>query len=119
MAGIAPPGVGPTLLLGVMSLSTFMVVVFVSDPSGIVSLVGVLLACSSAFIGFFHRDPDRPIPRENGILVSPADGRVMFVVRERSTGRRPTQQEIESGGIEVDHYTVSYTHLTLPTICSV
>ena len=104
MAGIAPPGVGPTLLLGVMSLSTFMVVVFVSDPSGIVSLVGVLLACSSAFIGFFHRDPDRPIPRENGILVSPADGRVMFVVRERSTGRRPTQQEIESGEIVVEHY---------------
>ena len=102
MAGIAPPGIGPTLLLGIMSLSIFMIVVFVADPSGIVSLVGVLLACSSAFIGFFHRDPDRLIPRENGLLVSPADGRVMFVVRERSTGRRPTQKEVEDGGIEVD-----------------
>ena len=102
MAGIAPPGIGPTLLLGVMSLSIFMIVVFVADPSGIVSLVAVLLACSSAFIGFFHRDPDRPIPRENGLLVSPADGRIMFVVRERATGRRPTQEEVEDGGIEID-----------------
>ena len=102
VAGIAPPGIGPTLLLGIMSLSLFMIVAFVADPLGIVSLVGVLLACSSAFMGFFHRDPDRPIPRGNNLLVSPADGRVMFVVRERATGRRPTKEELEIGDIEVD-----------------
>ncbi len=104
VVGIAPPGIGPTFLLGIMSLSTFMIVVFVADPSGIISLAGVLLACSSAFLAFFHRDPDRPIPRANGLLVSPADGRVMFVVRERATGRRPTQEEVQTGRIEVDHH---------------
>ena len=102
VAGIAPPGIGPTLLLGIMSLSLFMIVAFVADPLGIVSLVGVLLACSSAFMGFFHRDPDRPIRRGTNLLVSPADGRVMFVVRERATGRRPTKEELEIGDIEVD-----------------
>tara|TARA_B100000965_G_scaffold323081_1_gene284737 strand:- start:711 stop:1550 length:840 start_codon:yes stop_codon:yes gene_type:complete len=102
VAGIAPPGLGPTLLLGIMSLSTFMIAVLVADPSGIISLIGVLLACNCAFMAFFHRDPDRPIPRTNGLLVSPADGCVMFVVRERATGRRPTQDELQSNRIEVD-----------------
>jgi phosphatidylserine decarboxylase len=34
---------------------------------------------SFLFIGFFFRDPDRVIPLEKGGIVSPADGRIVFV----------------------------------------
>ena len=59
----------------------------------------------SAFCANFWRDPDRPIPREDGILVSPADGHVMFVRRERATGRRPSKIEEESGNCQSDTLT--------------
>ena len=59
----------------------------------------------SAFFANFWRDPDRPIPQEAGILVSPADGHVMFARRERATGRRPSQEERETSSIETDVHT--------------
>ena len=48
---------------------------------------------------------DRPIPQDAGILVSPADGHVMFVRRERANGRRPSRNEREEGNIEHDEHT--------------
>ena len=48
------------------------------------------------FIGLFCpilADPDRPIPKDPGIIVSPADGHVMFVRREKAVGRRPSNSE--------------------------
>ena len=60
---------------------------------------------AAVFLGYFWRDPDRPIPRTAGVLVSPADGHVMFLRRERATGRRPSRSEAESGQLEVDAIT--------------
>jgi len=54
---------------------------------------GMLCFMLTAIIANFYRDPDRPIPKDEGIIVSPADGHIMFVVRERATGRRPTKDE--------------------------
>ncbi|MCP4116845.1 MAG: phosphatidylserine decarboxylase family protein [Desulfobacteraceae bacterium] len=45
------------------------------------TVLGVLSACVATFVCWFFRDPDRVIPRDEGALVSPADGRV--VVAER------------------------------------
>ena len=56
----------------------------------------------AAFFANFWRDPDRPIPRDEGIIVSPADGHVMFVKRERATGRRPSKNEL-SNTVEDEH----------------
>jgi phosphatidylserine decarboxylase len=39
----------------------------------------------------FFRDPDRKIPTESGVIVSPADGRVVQVVEE-SLGGRPVRR---------------------------
>src|SRR5438105_15949436 len=48
----------------------------------------VLLAL---FVFFFFRDPERVVPSERGAVVSPADGRVVFVSEEESEGR-PAQR---------------------------
>ena len=98
--GIAQPGQGPSILVSAMSIGMFSISFMVSDPGGFVTLAGVILACLATFIIFFHRDPERHIPSDKKLVVSPADGRVMFVVRERSTGRRPTNEERKTDQIE-------------------
>jgi phosphatidylserine decarboxylase len=53
-------------------------------------LGGVLLVLG-AFVLFFFRDPERCIPSDPDLIISPADGRVMEVVEEArggSLGRR-------------------------------
>ena len=53
-------------------------------------LGGVLLVLG-AFVLFFFRDPERSIPSDPDLIISPADGRVMEVVEEArggSPGRR-------------------------------
>lgn len=72
---------------------------------GLVPFFGIFCFMLSAFFANFWRDPDRPIPRDEGVLVSPADGHVMFVRRERAVGRRPSKDELESGACESDPLT--------------
>lgn len=43
---------------------------------------GAILAVVAVAILLFFRDPERTIPREPGLVVSPADGRVIAVVAE-------------------------------------
>jgi phosphatidylserine decarboxylase len=44
-------------------------------PAAILILLGI-------FVVYFFRDPDRTIPREPGVVVSPADGKVVEIVDE-------------------------------------
>jgi phosphatidylserine decarboxylase len=41
--------------------------------------VALVLIALAAFMAFFFRDPQRTVPAESGIIVSPADGRVTRV----------------------------------------
>ena len=85
----------PVLVTLAMGVSTLLVAIYIDPVMHLVTIAGVIMLMLSAFLANFFRDPDRPIPRDEGIMVSPADGHVMFVVRERATGRRPSKDEMD------------------------
>ena len=47
----------------------------------------IVLVLLSLFVFSFFRDPDRVIPAETGVIVAPADGRVVVVKDEVNAGR--------------------------------
>jgi len=49
--------------------------------------VGALLVCFGLFVFSFFRNPERKIPSDPGLIVSPADGRVVVVTDEALNGR--------------------------------
>ena len=105
MSLLAPGGKTPVYTTALMGIATLYVAVFVHPLGHLVTLVGVSLLMLSAFLANFFRDPDRVIPSDAGVLVASADGHVMFVVRERAIGRRPSKAEMESDDLESDEHT--------------
>lgn len=59
-----------------VALSGFITVYFLALGLGVAALFFFAATC---FIVFFFRDPERIIPDEDGVVVSPADGRVLGV----------------------------------------
>ena len=49
--------------------------------------IGAVLVFLAFFVFSFFRNPDRRIPMEPGVVVSPADGRVVVVKDEENAGR--------------------------------
>jgi len=82
---IAPPGY-PLILAGV-------VLIFLGVIGGWHYLTGLGLL-SAGFFTCFFRDPDREIPLEPGLVVSPADGKVVRVdgVQEPGFGLGPARR---------------------------
>lgn len=105
MGLFARGGTTPVLMSSAMGIASLLIASFVDPVMHLVTLTGVLCLMLSAFLANFFRDPDRPILKDDGVLVSPADGHVMFVVRERSIGRRPSKIETGSGECENDPLT--------------
>ena len=104
--GLVAPGHGPILTwLVAAGLSLVVIAVVVSDPGRLLTLCGILHLMAALGVAAFARDPDRPVPRQAAVVVAPADGRVMFVVRERATGRRPTNAEFETNDLVHDAVT--------------
>ncbi|GAC1627418.1 MAG: phosphatidylserine decarboxylase [Candidatus Acidiferrum sp.] len=50
-------------------------------------IAGTILICLAAFVFYFFRNPERMIPQGAGLIVSPADGRVVVVANEEHSGR--------------------------------
>jgi len=96
MGLLARGGFLPVATPALMGVTLILISTFVSPAAGIVPGVGILCLLISAFFANFWRDPDRRIPRDEGVIVSPADGHVMFAKRERAIGRRPNKEEMES-----------------------
>ena len=51
------------------------------------TIPGALLCLLALFVFSFFRDPERTIPREEGAIVAPADGKVVVVTDEENAGR--------------------------------
>lgn len=62
--------------------SAFATAVFALLGAGFLAVLGLLI---TGFVCFFFRDPDRLIPSDTGMLVSPADGKVIKVERVEQT----------------------------------
>ncbi len=105
MGGLARGGHAPVLITFMMGTSAIIIGIMIDSLNGLVHLFGILCWMLSAFFVNFWRDPDRIIPTDEGILVSPADGHVMFARREKATGRRPSSKELEGDNIEEDPMT--------------
>jgi phosphatidylserine decarboxylase len=103
LALLAKGGFLPVITPALMGCGFILVGWFVDPLFGLAPGLGILMLMLAAFFANFWRDPDRPIPRDEGVIVSPADGHVMFAKRERATGRRPSSEEME--GAEEDKLT--------------
>jgi phosphatidylserine decarboxylase len=57
-------------------------------------IVGALLLALGLFCFSFFRDPDRQIPADPAVIVSPADGRVVVITEEENAGRKGTRISI-------------------------
>jgi len=68
----------PPFLLGVIAFAS-------GSRWGI--LTGSVLVALGLFVFYFFRDPERTIPSGAGLVVSPADGRVVVVTEEERYGR--------------------------------
>jgi phosphatidylserine decarboxylase len=68
----------PPLILGILPLAL---------AHGWLRGMGVALILVGLFVFSFFRDPDRAIPSEPGLVVAPADGRVVVVKDEPESGR--------------------------------
>ena len=105
MAGLAQGGHAPVATFTIAGIAILVGGIYLDPLNGLMPLLGVFCLMIAVFFANFWRDPDRPIPQDPGILVSPADGHVMFVRRERANGRRPSRKEREEGNIEHDEHT--------------
>lgn len=114
MAGLAHGGHAPVIIPILMGGSALIIGAVIDPLYGLIPFFGIFCFMLSAFFANFWRDPDRPIPRDEGVLVSPADGHVMFVRRERATGRRPSLSELDSDTCESDPLTGDWYPHPLP-----
>jgi phosphatidylserine decarboxylase len=48
---------------------------------------GTVLVCLALFVFSFFRNPDRDVPSDPGVVVSPADGRIVVVKDQANRGR--------------------------------
>jgi phosphatidylserine decarboxylase len=68
----------PPLILGTL---------LVALGRGWVQGAGIVLVFLGLFVFSFFRDPDRVVPNEPGLVVAPADGRVVVLKDEAESGR--------------------------------
>jgi phosphatidylserine decarboxylase len=68
----------PPLILGLILFSLRTPVAYAA---------GIVLVCLGLFVFSFFRNPDRVVPSDPGLVVSPADGRIVVVQDEANRGR--------------------------------
>jgi phosphatidylserine decarboxylase len=74
---------------GAVMLAAAVLVGWLTSP-----LWGVAPVLLAAFFLWFFRDPDRVIPNEPGVVVSPADGKVTSIAEVQFNGKQATRISI-------------------------
>jgi phosphatidylserine decarboxylase len=75
----------PPLLIGIVLLAV---------GRGWLFGAGVVFLLLGLFVFSFFRNPDRTIPQDNGLIVAPADGRVVVIKSEKDQSRSGTRISI-------------------------
>ncbi|MBX7150282.1 phosphatidylserine decarboxylase family protein [bacterium] len=80
---VSKEGYATIAIVSSVVIVTFILLFFLQKPTLTYSVMIPLLAIEALIIYFF-RDPDRTIPEDENVIVSPADGRVVLIqpVRE-------------------------------------
>ena len=119
MALLARGGFLPVITPTLMGIGFILVSWFVDPLHGIGwKGLGILMLMIAAFFANFWRDPDRPIPRDEGVIVSPADGHVMFVKEKERLEGAPQRMnyltQLRTNILELGSKSRVMNHLTLP-----
>lgn len=80
-------------MVGAVALAASGSLIHYTDVTGTFAMWGVtVLLCLAVLLVVFFRDPDRPAPSRDDVIVSPADGRVIYV-RPVPQGRFPVAEK--------------------------
>jgi phosphatidylserine decarboxylase len=71
------------------------------------SYVAVLLFIVGAFICYFFRNPDRPIPDGANLIVSPADGKVVKISKREENGEQTVSIFLNIFNVHVNRSPIS------------
>ena len=83
-------------------LTVLFFVLSVITRNKVLSGITVVFLIATLFIVFFFRDPERRIPEGEGIILSPADGRIVGISTFSSCGSKIGQDDfLGSGGSKV------------------
>lgn len=70
---------GIIFIVGAALLTVLVLIGAVRFDSRVLMALAVILAVKTVLITFFFRDPERTIPNDPGLIVSPADGKVVAI----------------------------------------
>ena len=87
-------GIGGGLLVGVIAGAIVSIIDGLSGGLNLILLIPlefviVLAVGAASVLGMFYRDPKRITPAKKGIIVSPADGRIIYI-RKIESGKIPS-----------------------------
>lgn len=74
---ISREGLATILLVNTLLLLLLISYFFSRHPA--ILALAIFMVCVDALVIYFFRDPERTIPSEPGVIVSPADGRVVLI----------------------------------------
>ena len=70
------------IIFGFVAVTLLFLVIYLLRPSTAILVCLVIAAVGTAFTLWFFRDPEREIPQEPGLFVSPADGKVIEIAED-------------------------------------
>jgi phosphatidylserine decarboxylase len=77
------------LFSGELILLVSFCILWIVTRNTVFLLTGICILVSGALTVSFLRDPDRRIPEETGVVLSPADGKIIRITRHQDEAKNP------------------------------